>query len=142
MRSLGVGSIVLALALVGCGEASPADIAAMEATDGGASAAYLSAISVPECEYDAQMGSITATACDPSTSATIDTGIPSDADGGADFQTVVTYYSCTYQSMGTFAQKCIAGAGVNSFTRLTAKDPTNRAFLSIGYCVDKCPAIK
>jgi hypothetical protein len=140
MRSIGMAC--LALALIGCGSVSTEDTAALNDSDGGTRSAYAAAIAVPACTYNAQMGSISVTACDPSTSVTIDTGIQVAGDGGADLQAVISYYACAYQYTGSFAQKCIAEDGVNSFVRLTAEDPSNRAFVSIGYCVDSCPAAK
>lgn len=146
--------LIAALALVGCSEAGPADVAAMETTDGGASTAYAAVIAVPDCPTP---GPIDATACDPSTSFTVDTGIPvsyaSGADaGGATYQATVSYYACSYQYIGPVqnhraggpvTQECIAGGGVeaitgNSATPLTMVSPESTTW-SIGYCVPACP---
>lgn len=149
--------IVLALAFAGCGEASPADTAATEATDGGASTAYAAVLAVPTCP---ELGPLDVTACDPSTSFTVDTGIPvvySDGvDAGAiNYQAKVSYYACSYQytgpvqspqAGGPVTAECMAGATVLDIVGNTATPVTSTShqwkIWTIGYCVPTCPAAK
>lgn len=144
--------LVLSAMFAGCGEdgAAAAGTAA-ETTDGGSSGAYAAVLAVGDCS---DFGPFETTACDPSTSFTVDTGIPlTYGDGGASatYQAKVSYFACSYQYIGNVnqpggpvSQKCIAPATAisivgNKATPLTST-PDGWQFWAIGYCVPSCPS--